>query len=91
EHLETRLRVTAERAMNTRLEGGCQVPIGAYAEIDGDTLSLRGLVGNPDGSQIIEAATSGHKNDAEKLGVALAEELLAKGAKTILDAVYANA
>ncbi|MCL1050175.1 hydroxymethylbilane synthase [Shewanella abyssi] len=91
EHVETRLRVTAERAMNTRLEGGCQVPIGAYAEIDGDTLSLRGLVGNPDGSQIIEAASSGHKNDAEKLGIALAEELLAKGAKTILDAVYAEA
>ncbi|MGS0692339.1 hydroxymethylbilane synthase [Shewanella sp. 0m-8] len=91
EHAETRLRVTAERAMNTRLEGGCQVPIGAYAEIDGDTLSLRGLVGNPDGSQIITAASSGNKADAEKLGVALAEELLGKGAKTILDAVYANA
>ncbi|ABZ78457.1 porphobilinogen deaminase [Shewanella halifaxensis HAW-EB4] len=91
EHAETRMRVTAERAMNTRLEGGCQVPIGAYAEIDGDTLSLRGLVGNPDGSQIITAASSGNKADAEKLGVALAEELLAKGAKTILDAVYANA
>ncbi|MEZ9196915.1 hydroxymethylbilane synthase [Shewanella sp. 10N.286.54.B9] len=91
EHLETRQRVIAERAMNTRLEGGCQVPIGAYAEIDGDTLSLRGLVGNPDGSQVIEAATSGNKNDAEQLGVALAEELLSKGAKTILDAVYAKA
>ncbi|WP_220736809.1 hydroxymethylbilane synthase [Shewanella sp. c952] len=91
EHLETRLRVIAERAMNTRLEGGCQVPIGAYAEIEGDTLSLRGLVGNPDGTQVIEASTSGHKNDAEQLGEALAEELLSKGAKTILDAVYAKA
>ncbi|ABV85701.1 hydroxymethylbilane synthase [Shewanella pealeana] len=91
EHAETRMRVTAERAMNTRLEGGCQVPIGAYAEIDGDTLSLRGLVGNPDGSQIITASSSGSTADAEKLGVALAEELLSKGAKTILDAVYANA
>lgn len=91
EHVETRLRVTAERAMNTRLEGGCQVPIGAYAEINGDILNLRGLVGNPDGSQIIEAASSGHIKDAEKLGIALAEELLAKGAKTILDAVYAKA
>jgi len=91
EHVETRLRVVAERAMNTRLEGGCQVPIGAYAEINGDTLNLRGLVGNPDGSQVITAATSGHKNDAEKMGIALAEELLSKGAKTILDAVYAKA
>lgn len=91
EHAETRMRVIAERAMNTRLEGGCQVPIGAYAEIDGDTISLRGLVGNPDGSQIITASTTGSTADAEKLGVALAEELLEKGAKTILDAVYANA
>ncbi|MCL1140855.1 hydroxymethylbilane synthase [Shewanella pneumatophori] len=91
EHAETRMRVIAERAMNTRLEGGCQVPIGAYAEIDGDTINLRGLVGNPDGSQIITASTTGSTADAEKLGVALAEELLEKGAKTILDAVYANA
>ncbi|MEZ9595378.1 hydroxymethylbilane synthase [Shewanella sp. 10N.261.52.F9] len=91
EHAETRIRVIAERAMNTRLEGGCQVPIGAYAEIDGDTLNLRGLVGNPDGSQIITASSTGNTADAEKLGVALAEELLEKGAKTILDAVYANA
>ncbi|WP_028767901.1 hydroxymethylbilane synthase [Shewanella fidelis] len=91
EHAETRMRVIAERAMNTRLEGGCQVPIGAYAEIDGDTINLRGLVGNPDGSQIITGTKSGSTADAEKLGIALAEELLEKGAKTILDAVYANA
>ncbi len=88
EHLETRYRVFAERAMNTRLEGGCQVPIGAYAEIEGDTLSLRGLVGNPDGSQVIEGAVSGPKTDAVALGEALAEDLLSRGAKTILDAVY---
>ncbi len=88
EHLETRYRVLAERAMNTRLEGGCQVPIGAYAEIEGDTLSLRGLVGNPDGSQVIEGAVSGPKIDAIALGEALADDLLSRGAKTILDAVY---
>ncbi|OBT08028.1 hydroxymethylbilane synthase [Shewanella sp. UCD-FRSSP16_17] len=88
EHLETRYRVFAERAMNTRLEGGCQVPIGAYAEIEGDRLSLRGLVGNPDGSQVIEGAVSGPKTDAVALGEALADDLLSRGAKTILDAVY---
>jgi len=88
EHSETRYRVTAERAMNTRLEGGCQVPIGAFAELDGDTLTLRGLVGNPDGSQIITATRVGPKSQARELGHALAEDLLAKGAKTILDAVY---
>lgn len=61
EHLETRYRVLAERAMNTRLEGGCQVPIGAFAEIDGDEMTLRGLVGNPDGSEIIEGVITGPK------------------------------
>ncbi|MDF0534987.1 hydroxymethylbilane synthase [Shewanella yunxiaonensis] len=90
EHKETRYRVLAERAMNTRLEGGCQVPIGAYAEIDGDDMLLRGLVGNPDGSQVIRGEVKGHKLDAVAMGNALAEELLEKGAKTILDAVYGN-
>jgi hydroxymethylbilane synthase len=88
EHAETRYRVIAERAMNTHLEGGCQVPIGAYAEIVGDTLTLRGLVGSPDGTQIITSTQVGPKTDAKALGIALAEELLSQGAKTILDAVY---
>ncbi|MGB0892999.1 MAG: hydroxymethylbilane synthase [Parashewanella sp.] len=88
EHQETRLRVLAERAMNTCLEGGCQVPIGAYAEIEGDTLNLRGLVGNPDGSQIIFDRVSGDKNQAVELGEQLANKLLDRGAKLILDAVY---
>ncbi len=88
EHLETRYRVLAERAMNTRLEGGCQVPIGAYAEIDGDELTLKGLVGNPDGKQVITAQISGPKTQAIELGQKLADELLGKGAKQILDAVY---
>ena len=52
-HHETALRVTAERAMNTRLEGGCQVPIGSYAELIDGEIWLRALVGAPDGSQII--------------------------------------
>jgi hydroxymethylbilane synthase len=91
EHLETRYRVIAERAMNTRLEGGCQVPIGAYAEIEGDELTLRGLVGNPDGSQIITGQVKGLKSEASQLGEQLAEILLAQGAKTILDAVYGKA
>lgn len=88
EHKETRYRVLAERAMNTRLEGGCQVPIGAYAEIQEEKLTLRGLVGNPDGSEVISGVVSGHQDEAVALGNALAEELLSKGAKTILDAVY---
>jgi hydroxymethylbilane synthase len=90
EHLETRYRVLAERAMNSRLEGGCQVPIGAFAEINGDTLTLRGLVGNPDGSQIVHGTVSGAKQDGIALGKSLAEDLISRGAKTILDAVYAR-
>lgn len=87
-HAATAVRVRAERAMNLRLEGGCQVPIGSYAELDGDTLWLRALVGSPDGGQIITGERRGKPSEAEQIGVALAEELLAKGAKAILQAVY---
>ncbi|MEE3652526.1 MULTISPECIES: hydroxymethylbilane synthase [unclassified Brenneria] len=87
-HADTASRVLAERAMNLRLEGGCQVPIGSYAELDGDTLWLRALVGSPDGKQIITAERKGNTSDAERIGIALAEELLAKGAREILQAVY---
>lgn len=88
EHTATRYRVTAERAMNTYLEGGCQVPIGAYAEIKEKTLYLRGLVGKPDGSLIIRADASGPVSEAENIGISLAKDLLNQGAKDILDAVY---
>ena len=91
EHSETRYRVMAERAMNTHLQGGCQVPIGAFATLDGDELTLRGLVGNPDGSRIIRGEVKGSKFKAHELGIELADELLQQGAKDILDAVYANA
>ncbi|ACR67365.1 hydroxymethylbilane synthase [Edwardsiella ictaluri] len=87
-HAETALRVCAERAMNTRLEGGCQVPIGSYAEIDGDRLWLRALVGAPDGSLMICGERRGPLAQAEAMGTALADELLARGARAILDAVY---
>ncbi|QHQ18095.1 hydroxymethylbilane synthase [Pectobacterium parmentieri] len=87
-HTDTAARVLAERAMNVRLEGGCQVPIGSYAELEGNTLWLRALVGAPDGSQMIVGERKGSVVDAEKIGIALAEELLAKGANAILQAVY---
>lgn len=91
EHHETRIRVLAERAMNRRLEGGCQVPIGAFAEVSGSQLTLRGLVGAVDGSEILRDQVTGACDDAEKLGVELAEKLLAQGADTILQAVYKDA
>lgn len=92
EHVPTRLCVLAERAMNRRLQGGCQVPIGAFATLKGDKLQLRGLVGSLDGRQIIHAEQSGHAEQAEQLGLQVAEELLAQGAGVILQQVYqANA
>ncbi|MBE0361917.1 hydroxymethylbilane synthase [Pseudoalteromonas ulvae UL12] len=91
EHHETRIRVLAERAMNRRLEGGCQVPIGAFAEVSGSQLTLRGLVGAVDGSEILRDQVNGACDDAEKLGIELAEKLLAQGADTILQAVYKDA
>ncbi|MBT2151444.1 MULTISPECIES: hydroxymethylbilane synthase [Pseudoalteromonas] len=91
EHSETRIRVNAERAMNRHLEGGCQVPIGAYALVDGEQVHLRGLVGAIDGSEILRDEISGHVDDAEKLGIELAKKLLAQGADKILADVYRDA
>lgn len=91
EHNETRIRVNAERAMNRHLEGGCQVPIGAYALVDGNQVHLRGLVGAIDGSEILRDEISGHVYDAEKLGIELAKKLLAQGADKILADVYRDA
>lgn len=91
EHNETRIRVNAERAMNRHLEGGCQVPIGAYALVEGDQVHLRGLVGAIDGSEILRDEISGHVDDAEKLGIELAKKLLAQGADKILADVYRDA
>lgn len=87
---ETALCVRAERALNQRLHGGCQVPIGAYAELQGDALRLRALVGRPDGTEIIHGEQRGPAADPEALGLALAEDLLGRGADRILEAVYGH-
>ena len=89
-HKETTIRLTAERALNKRLEGGCQVPIGGFAELHGDQLSMRSFVGSPDGTKLVEGSVAGPAENAEQLGIQLADELLAKGAKEILDEVYKN-
>lgn len=87
-HEETAVRVRAERAMNTRLEGGCQVPIGSYAELNDGELWLRALVGAPDGSRIVRGERRGTPQEARALGISLAEELLNHGAREILAEVY---
>lgn len=91
DHRATHQCIAAERAMNAALEGGCQVPVGGYAVLEGGALYLRGLVGEPDGSRIIRAETRGPAENADALGAGLARELLAKGARAILDKVYGRA
>lgn len=88
EHTETRTRVLTERAMNRALQGGCQVPIGAYALVEGDQIWLRGLVGSPDGTQVIRDEIRGSVSDGEALGEQLAQRLLAAGADVILAEIY---
>ena len=87
-HFDTERRVAAERALNRRLNGGCQVPIACYAVQEGELLWLRGLVGQPDGGLLLRAEARGPLNDPAGLGVTVAEDLLAQGAQGILDAVY---
>jgi hydroxymethylbilane synthase len=100
-HLETAVCVKAERAFLKKLEGGCQVPIAAYARIGQrarsagqktniypSSLVLDGLVGSITGDRIIKGHIEGKAEDAEQLGVALAEDVLSQGAKEILDEVY---
>ncbi|MDX7718228.1 hydroxymethylbilane synthase [Aeromonas caviae] len=88
EHPETRIRVLTERAMNRALQGGCQVPIGAYALVQGEEVWLRGLVGSPDGSRVIRDEIRGPLAEGEALGHTLAQRLLAAGADVILAEVY---
>ncbi len=86
----TAIRVSAERAMNARLQGGCQVPIAGFAELSQGILLLRGLVGEPDGSVIVRGDIAGKPVDAEELGMTLADDLLSRGARDILSRLYAN-
>jgi hydroxymethylbilane synthase len=85
---DTAFAVRAERGFLKRLEGGCQVPIASYGRTEGDSIFLKGMVGRPDGSEIIRGSARGSTEDPEALGVSLAEQLLARGAKEILDEVY---
>ncbi|WP_027857482.1 hydroxymethylbilane synthase [Marinobacterium jannaschii] len=91
-HQETAWRVKAERAMNRRLEGGCQVPIACYATLNEDNseLYLRGLVARPDGTEILRDEQRGKPQDGEQIGIEVAERLLADGADVILKEVYSQ-
>jgi hydroxymethylbilane synthase len=90
-HADTAVRVTAERALNKHLNGGCQVPIACYAVLENDQMWLRGLVGDPAGSLLLRAEARAPQADAQALGVQVAEALLEQGAAKILKAVYGEA
>lgn len=88
DHPATSYCVRGERALLKRLEGGCQVPIAAYGELNGDTLKLSGLVASTDGKVFVKEQITGHKDNCEQMGVELAEKLLKMGAYEILKDLY---
>jgi hydroxymethylbilane synthase len=86
---DTACCVLAERAMNKRLEGGCQAPIGGYAVLQDQRIWLRGLVGSVDGTEVVRAETYGECDEAEQLGMNLADDLRHQGGAKILETLYA--
>ena len=90
DHAETHAAVLAERGVLSALGGGCQVPIGAPATVEGGKLRLLGIVASPEGDETIRGEASGAASEAASLGIALGNELLERGARRILDAVYAG-
>lgn len=89
-HSTTEVCVRAERAFNAYLEGGCQVPIAAFAQIKGDQLHIEGRVGQPDGEVLLVAEQQGSPDQAVQLGIALAKDLFAQGAGELLKALYSD-
>jgi hydroxymethylbilane synthase len=87
DHPATRRATQSERAFLRRLEGGCQVPIGAYAEVRGEQLHLRGLVAALDGSRLVRDGIRGPASGGDELGTELAERVLAAGGAQILEEV----
>lgn len=87
-HAETDACIRAERSFNAYLEGGCQVPIAGYAILQDRQIHLEGRVGSVDGKTLLQAKVSGDIQEAEQLGVQLAEQLLAQGAGELLKALY---
>ncbi|TQV72142.1 hydroxymethylbilane synthase [Aliikangiella marina] len=89
-HPSTATRVLAERAVNNRLQGGCQVPIGAFAQLNNEQITIEALVGSLDGNTIIQRSITGDADAAEKLGIEIAESLLSAGADKILQQIGAH-
>lgn len=90
EDVPTRDRTLAERAFLRELEGGCQVPIGVNTNIEGNTLTLTGMVASLDGQRLVKDSVTGTPNGAEKLGIELAQRLRQQGAQEILAEIFAQ-
>ncbi|MFM6193243.1 MAG: hydroxymethylbilane synthase [Planktothrix sp.] len=90
EHTPTAQRCYAERAFLRELEGGCQVPIGVNTVINGDQLTLTGMVASLDGKRLIKDSVTGNATDAEALGIQLAHQLKDQGAQEILNEIFAE-
>jgi hydroxymethylbilane synthase len=86
-HHATAAAVTAERALLRYLEGGCQIPIGAYGQINGNELRLNAVIGSLDGKRIVQGNKVGTIADAEQTGIDLAKELFHRGGKEILEEI----
>ena len=84
---DTRRATTSERSLLSRLEGGCQVPVGALARVEDGELTLRAIIASLDGSQAVEGARSGPVQQSESIGRVLADELLTEGGEEILDEI----
>ncbi|HEX3031192.1 MAG TPA: hydroxymethylbilane synthase [Bacillota bacterium] len=87
EHRESSLAILAERAMLRKLEGGCQIPIGAMGHVEGDTMRLEGVVASLDGTKVLRSSVEGKAGEAEALGLELANILLGMGAQEILNSL----
>ena len=79
--------VTAERSLLRRLEGGCQIPVGALSKVEDDQLAIESQITNLNGVRAVRDRISGQRNDAEKLGIELAERLLRNGGEEILSEI----
>jgi hydroxymethylbilane synthase len=87
EHRPSRLAVEAERAFLLRVGGSCVTPLAAHAVLDGETVKMRGLIAQPDGTRVVRGECSGPAEARERLGTSLADELLARGGAEILRAL----
>ncbi len=88
DHKESRIRAECERAFLRELQGGCQVPIGAYAWLEGEKLKLKAFISDLEGKRFLEGAEEGYPHQAEQIGKKLARRLLEEGGKEILEEIY---